>query len=306
MAGVMMTSTSSAQDVPPCSCDAVPIQIVGEAGSGPVTKLSAIKYFANEIGGDDPHFGAFVTTVMEHVATRLAEEKLCICSERALFQFMHWYLSPSNPDKLPTPVTSLDIQPSGSCRISSPWIDLAFERKPVPWIRAIVRWNERQLLADQAVLAGAKNVPLGVAKPLTSRELYSFKDEHDKTTKLEDLLEIRRLLHKLQPERQYLVEDITELEHQLAAMSPIKERIPPDLLWLFQRSPSTDLLNVPLKHSMGRAMAKGAESYTELVNVLIDYCFVATEGTSLRYNNILDATYLIPLEQYKIETQIAY
>jgi len=173
-------------------------------------------------------------------------------------------------------VPSLDVRPSGGCRISSPWIDLAFERRPVPWIRGIVRWNQRQLLADQAVLAGARNVPPGVAMPLRGSEYSHFAHEYESS----------------------------EIPPQPAAKS-IEERVPPDLLWLFRRAwqstrgPFEGYVNA----SMRKATEKGAEGYTKLVIALIDRCF-ASDGADIHYNSILDTADLISLEQYKIDTPI--
>ena len=257
-----------------CPVDTVPIQIVDEKSSDPETTLSAAR-----ISDSIPHFRAFVTAVTEHVATRLAREKLCIDSadskNRSLLQFVKWrlYVRENEPSLVP----SLDARPSGGCRITSPWIDLAFERKPVPWVRAVVRWNERQLLVDQAVLEGARKVPTGVAMPLKEREYMRFAD-----------WEYAR----------------TEIDRE-PAVKPIEERVPPDLLWLFSRAWHTT--KAPFDgyaaRAMGHAMEQNAEGYTKLVTALIDRCF-ASDGTAIHYNNILDVADLISLKQYKIDTPI--
>ncbi|MDR2638021.1 MAG: hypothetical protein LBB55_06760, partial [Zoogloeaceae bacterium] len=142
--------------------------------------------------------------------------------------------------------------------------------KPVPQIVGIVRWNERQLLADQAVLVGEKNVPSSMAMPLTPSELSHFASEYRKP----------------------------------AVVKSVGERVPLDLLWLFRRTwPSgIDIDDRPGadQRSMDRAMEKGSKGYTKLVFALIDRCFVP-DGVNLRYTSILDAADLIPLEQYKID-----
>jgi hypothetical protein len=173
------------------------------------------------------------------------------------------------------------------CRISSPWIDIAFERKPVPWIRAIVRWNERQLLTDQAILAGAKNVPQGIPKLLkTQRELADLMGEYG-------LSVVPPIFHSQ-----------TGPVSPPPATKPIEERVPPDLLWLFRHSEQNDSEYFRffqyVDSSRRKAMTKGAENYTKLVNALIDRCF-ASDGANLQYSNILDAADLIPLKEYKID-----
>lgn len=276
VSSMMVASTSTAGGISPCPVDTLPIQIVNETSSGSATSLSAAK-----ISDSNPHFRAFVTAVTEHVAARLTKEKLCMdradSKKRSLLQFVNWRIEASLFS-----VPSLDARPSGGCRISSPWIDLAFERRPVPWIRGVVRWNERQLLADQAVLAGARNVPPGVAMPLKQRELSSLNES-----------EFRDLAND------YANSEIP-IPHGPVA-KPIEERIPPDLLWLFRHSWQTD--RFPFAQAAGSAMSaameKGAASYTQLVIALINRCF-ASDGADIHYSNILDAAGLISLEQYKI------
>jgi hypothetical protein len=139
------------------------------------------------------------------------------------------------------------------CRLSSPWIDLVVERKPVPRIFGIVRWNGRQLFADQAVLAGAKNVPSGMAMPLSPSELGHFTNAYRKP-----------------------------------AAKPVEERgVPPDILWLFLRTwPSGIIVSgFPGEERVLQRMAveKGVAGYTKLVLALVDRCFAS--GKSLHYSN---------------------
>lgn len=274
MAGLMAASTSTAGGASQCPVDTVPMQMTNEIRSHPETTLSAADM------GSDPHFRTFVTTVTEHIATRLAKDKLCINSaeskKRSLLQFVNWPLATSGNNP-PAPVPSLDARPSGGCRITSPWIDIAFERRPVPWIRGVVRWNQRQLLADQAVLAGARDVPTGVAMPLKQREFTHFAEvEYANTEVLNE-----------------------------PAVKPIEARVPPDLLWLFRRAwqSTRGPFSGAARGAMNNAMEKNTEGYTQLVIALIDRCF-ASDGADIHYNSIIDVADLISLEQYKINTPI--
>ena len=263
--------TSMAENTSTYSVDTVPIQIMRERAPDDVTTLSAA-----EIYDYPPGFSAFVTAVTEHVVASLAREKLCLdnaeSKKRSLLQFAPWPIVSNHL----APVPPLETGPIGVCQISSPWIDITIERKPVPWVRAIIRYNAHQLLADQAVLEGARNVPPGVAMPLTQSEFEQYAFEYsDSTTRINP------------------------------AKKPIEERLPPDLLWLFRRArqnmrgPFSDMARV----AMGKAMATGADGYTKIVIALIDQCF-SSEGVEVQYNNILDVADLIPLEQYKIVTPI--
>lgn len=269
---MLAASTSTAGGVSQCPVDTVPIQITSWIQRSPVTTLSASK-----ISNSTPHFRAFVTAVTEHVAARLAREQLCVgaadSKKQSLLQFVNWRIVDSGNAPI-SPASSLDAQPSGACRISSPWIDLAFERGPVPWIRGVVRWNERQLLADQAVLAGARDVPAGVAMPLKPREFGDFANDYTDS----------------------------EILYRPAA-KPIEERIPPDLLWLFRHSVQST--RGPFSGYAGgaidKAVEKNAERYTKLVIALIDRCFVSDRAET-HYDSILDVADLISLEQYKIDS----
>ncbi len=303
--GMMVASASMAGGASPCSVDMVPIQFVGEV-SGPITNLPAVTTLSVataipesgavlgsaadlahrrrfEAAGPyasfgDANFGSFVATVTEHLAARLAKENLCLDStdskDRSLLQFVRWPLSYRDGPR--TPVESLDARPSNGCRIISPWIDVAIERKPVPWIRAIVRWNQRQFLADQAALAGAKNVPPGVARPMTGSEFYHFAFDYSDS----------EILGK-------------------PTARPIEERVPPDLLWLLRRSRQNTFVPFPVHvvGSMATVVEKGTEGYTKLVIALIDRC-LAFGRADIRYNSIFDAADLIPLEQCRIDVPL--
>jgi hypothetical protein len=226
-----------------------------------------------------------VAAVTERVNAQLAKNKLCVKSaestdnmesagfkQRSLLQFVQWLL-PMHKEYITPALPSTGWHGPPLCQISSPWIDLVVERKPIPRIFGIVRWNERQLLADQAALDGAKNVPSGVAMPLSPSELGHFISGYRKS-----------------------------------AAKPVEERVPPDILWLFRRTwPSGNVSGFPNaeRDSMHSAVEKGAKGYTKLVLALVDRCFApSASGKRLHYTNILDAADLIPLEQYKIDMPI--
>jgi len=269
----LAAGASMAEDVSQCPANTVPIEITNETRKG-----TEILFSAEKITGAADTFQilrALVTAVTDHVTERLAKDKLCIDSstgskERSLLQFVSWpVIYPK--DREPAQVPPLDARPTDSCRITSPWIDLAFTRKPVPRIRAIVRWNERQLLADQAVLAGAKNVPPGAAIPFKMDEYNRFENTYKES----------------------------EIIRQGSPL--IEDRIPPDLLWLFRRAAQTDKLpfEIPVGYAWSTVMDKGSERQTRLVFALIDHCF-DSDGVNVQYNSILDVADLISLDQYKI------
>ena len=253
----------------PVDVESLSIQLVRSSKYGDVTTLSGAK--------DSAPLMAYncMTIVTEHLAAKLAQENICLNSteskERSLLQFEIPRLG-----VVPLPVPPLEKKPHGVCRITSPWLDLVIERKPVPSVRAIIRFSARQLLADQAVLAGARNVPPGVVKPLTHEEYRQYAFEYA----------------------------LSEIYHKPAA-KPIEERVPADLLWAFRRADHSHPNSFPwaASGSAHEAMRIRTDKYAQIVNALIDQCF-ESEGADLQYNSILDIADLVPIEEYKIETSI--
>jgi hypothetical protein len=299
-------NAAEAEDVPPCP-DTVPIQIMLP---GDKIRLSAA-----EIPASLARFRAFVDTVSKHIDARMVENKLCInrakdresmrdagWDKRSLLQFVHWPLFMSNDYIVPAMASPQYSGPK--CWISSPWIDLLVYRgekhpsdrsdqQPIPQIIAIVYWNERQLLADQAMLSAAANVPLNRTMPLSPNELDHFIREYERNVSLHRTLPLSpgELGHFI---REY---ERSELLGKVAA-KPIEERVPPDLLWLLRRSRQGS----PFTNAVHDAMDKVTEreGHTRLVLALIDRCF-ASPASGVYHRSIADLTDPILLDQYRID-----
>jgi len=281
-----------------CPADAVPIQIIaGEKSDdkdiivtfndGTKENVSALirEDAANVLSAfthSDPSFSYFVETVTQHVAGRLGKDNLCTdnpdSTRRSSLRFVNWPITIGEVNPLAL-ISIPDRKHSASCRIVSPWIDFSFGRSPVPWVQGVVRWNQRQLLADQAILDGASNVPQGVAIPLTQREFFHFAFEYADS----------------------------EIDHvpATAKLKPIAARVPADLMWLFRRAVQTTRwpFDSEAMVTMRKATEKSTEKYTALTIALIDRCF-ASDGEELHYSSILDVADLISLKQYKIDTPL--
>ncbi|MDL2260252.1 hypothetical protein LJB99_05195 [Deltaproteobacteria bacterium OttesenSCG-928-K17] len=261
-----------AENVSPCSAEMVPVQIMSERGPDDVTSLSGARLRDYPRG-----FSSFVTTVTEHLATKLDQEKLCLDSaesrRQSLLQFVPLpisYWPPPPPALSPSP--PFDVSPSSVCRISSPWIELVIEREPVPSVRGFIRYSERQLVADQAMLEGALVVPPGIATPIDSSEFLEYAGKYD-------------------------FYDFTVPGKPKTNL--VEEHVPPDLIWLFRRS-SGGCWGMP-GDFMEKAMELGAEGYTKVVTTMIDRCF-ESDVADIHYNSILDIDDTALLEQYKIVT----
>jgi hypothetical protein len=266
----------------PCPVDTLPIQIM-TSGYG----NSGIKSVA-EIPRALPHLRTFVTAITEHVAAWLVRDGLCMDSaesrERSLLQFVYWPLFMRREHLVPVMDDFGASSPPG-CRITSPWIDLVVDRRPAPLIRGVVYWNERQLLADQAVLTGAGNVPAGRAVPLTPSEFGHFISEYEDT---EFSYPRNSYPRKSYPHNSYPRKSVTK---------PLEARVSPDILWLLRRAGRNERAGPfggDVKQAMRQATEKGAEGYTKFVISLIDRC-LASDGVNFHYNSILDA-----VDQYRI------
>ena len=195
---------------------------------------------------------------------------LCLGSAESQEQSLVQFVPHMVADTYQSPVPPLEARPVGVCRITSPWIDLAIERAPVPRVRAIVRYSDRQMLADQAVLAGVPNVPPGTALPIKHKEYLEYMGEYE-------ISEVIRVPGK----------------------KPVEERVPPDFLWLFHRSSSGEHFVETTDRAMNKVREASTAGYTKIAIALVDHCF-DSEGADIQYNSILDVADLVPLDQYKV------
>jgi hypothetical protein len=278
--------TSLAENASTCPVDAVPVQILSSRRDGPVTTLSDARK------PDNPLYDTFITTVTKHLATKLAQENLCPTPyywDFSSIKFARLPYCAQEDDNTRSALSPLQVRPSGVCRLSSPWIDLAIGRDPIPKVRAIVRFNERQILADQAVMAGVRNVATGVAMPPTHKEFLAYTFEYDKYVSEERAARYDR----------------SGNSRPKSTDNPIEERVPPDYLWLFRQGGSggSAPFAVYAKEDIKKTTRKGAEGYTKIVIALIDQCF-ASDGAEIHYNSILDIDDPALLKQYKIVTPL--
>lgn len=272
LASLIVTGPSAAGNDSQCSVDTIPLQFVNETKSGPETTLAE-----TNLSDFSSPFRNFVIAVMKHVAIRMENKKYCINGgeNKSLLQFVNWPLITSVEAPL-DPNQSIKTFTFGDCRISSPWVDLAIEKGSDVRIRAVIRWNQRQLLVDQAMLAGERGLPSGVAMPLRASEFKRMAKDYA----------------------------VSEILHEQVA-TPIEEQVPPDILWLFRRSwqSTRGPFDMSARGSMDIAMEKAADRYTNLVIGLMDRCFVSSH-TDIRLLNILDVANPSTLEHYKIDTPI--
>lgn len=269
--GLLLVNSSAAGEISGCPKNDIPIQIINKTTSGPVTFLSEADV-SDSSPSISPHFRYFVTSITERIKTNLSNENICIDTSRSLIQFVKWPLTIRPNDELLSPTLPQNKHTASSCRIISPWIELFIERGQFPSVQGIVRWNQRQLLADQANLDAGHDVIVGLASPLGSKELAVFAEDFERSMTLEE------------------------------QKNGIEDRIPPDIFWLFKHTEKSGFESyyMNVRGSVGGAQIINADDYTKLVSALIDRC-VNSEKETIEYRSIVDAYDLIDVEQYKIE-----
>lgn len=275
-AALLLPGLTGATSASACSFDGSQIQIVDDSGTGASVPLSVDRIA-------DPAYRTFVARVIEHLSARLGAAGLCPGddgdADAVLVRFVRWPLVTSGDNPLP-PLPTLDAGSGDGCRVVSPWAELAIDQQPVPRIRGLFVWNERQFLADQAALEDPRHAPDMRPAPLTQSSFERYADDYARS------------------------EILRPPASPAAANQGIEDRLPPDVLWLFRhswqstRGPFADAARGALRVAMNHA----ANTYTALVVALIDQC-LASGKNALHFGTINDAEGIISLGEYRV-TQI--
>ena len=271
LVGLLLINSSAAGEISGCPKNDIPIQIINQTTSGPVTFISEAD-ISDPSPSISPHFRYFVTSITERIKTNLGKDNICVDTNRSLISFVKWPLTVRPNDELLSPSLPQNKRVASGCRITSPWIELVIERGQFPLVQGIVRWNQRQLLADQANLDAGRDVIVGLASPLGSKELAIFAEDFERSMTLEE------------------------------QKNGIEDRIPPDIFWLFKHTAKSGFESyyMNVRGSVVSAQIINADDYTKLVLALIDRCMNSGEEV-IEYKSIVDAHELIDVEQYKIE-----
>ncbi|MEH3107380.1 MAG: hypothetical protein PGN09_08870 [Sphingomonas fennica] len=130
------------------------------AGADPVGSVERI---------GDPAFQAFAAAVVAGLPPA-----------SATLRFVALPLVTSGDRPLPPLPADPPAGAGASCRITAPWFDLSVTRGGMPAVAGTLRWNLRQLLSDQAALAGL--APAGdAARPFARSSFDRLADLHAAT-----------------------------------------------------------------------------------------------------------------------------
>jgi len=169
-------------------------------------------------------------------------------------------------------------RPPGACHLDSPWVQLTLSRSPKQTFQAVFLWDERQILLDQALLAGASLPPAFQSIPDQVFERY-VQDYADS------------VLLASSP------------EERARAQEGIAARIPADILWLFRHAWQSTFapFSMEARHALGLTLKRAAPAYIALVEALAARS-LAQDRQEERYRTILELQDIVDLSAYRIDS----
>jgi hypothetical protein len=257
------------------------IEIVNESNSES-RELSRQKINSSTIKQDTSvHFQQYVTNVSEIFARRISQIEPCKQAANVKPQVKLIFVY--------RPLTSDGIAPFDFERhkrdpvrqLDSPWVKLAINKSPNPFIQAVFIWSARQYLLDQALLSGMSASSTKSPMPLEPDTFIKYGDKHFEM---------------------YSSMGISRTPAKLAAVETTLARLlPADILWLFDHalvSRMGMMEDGSIRATEFDLEQIGHGGYIELTNRLIDN-FFASEKTENRYESILDLQDKIDIGNYR-------
>ncbi len=191
------------------------------------------------------------------------------------------------------PATSADAR-----TLTSPWLQLSLT--PDCKLTAVFIWNKRQLIADQAFLAGVRPVTNGIVTPINDPNRFLPKEYQQSVILLGDY-------GKAVPGGQAAGRPSVALYKQQETVKRfVAHKYPPDLFWFFSLIKSHKFMAdagtfiSQLVHRE-RLLSRHANNVqAELVTILATR-FMAERPQHLKYDSILDVEKLVDLSKYRNE-----
>ncbi|MBB1520844.1 hypothetical protein [Aquipseudomonas guryensis] len=247
-----------------CDGNIPSIQVIDEIRGGVVTSIEEVS---------DPGFRHFVSIVSSSVNRLLQEGGGCAAKDDggSILIFVRTPLVQNRPAvALPNIFNGPNFK---GCRLYSPWVSLEFYNSPRPKVRGVIRWDQHQLLIDQAVMAGV------MPKANEKANVISGDD-------------FRRYA-KLYVDAEF---------HRKPNALPLSLLMPPEILWLFRSSWQST--RGPFSSSAMRAMdnlvSRSTEGYADLLIGLVERCSSFGQG-DVRYKSIVELKGIAPLDKYRVD-----
>lgn len=258
---VAAVCVSSVVNASACNENSLSIQVADEIRGPRVVSLSEVS---------DPVYQKFASIITSHV------ERLLLAGGGGFnCSNLHFVRRPLIQNRQAEPIPSISGESDfNGCRISSPWVDFEFDNSEPHKVRGVIRWSQRQLLIDQALIAGDIQVADARVAVLSDAEFERYAQAY-----------------------------VDSEVHRKPNATLLDSPIPPDILWLFQKSwqSTRGPFSLGAMSAMDNLMERGAERYADLVVSLIDQCVSSGQG-EFRYESVLDLKGVVPLDKYKIDS----
>jgi hypothetical protein len=229
------------------------------------------------------HFRSFITSIKHHVLSKFPGAVSCQenLDNKPKIELVFVRLPLVTSENRPiAPAPSPDASRSDViCRLDSPWAKLTVNRAERPLVRGVFIWNERQFLLDQALMAGAQ-ASFGTAPvPFNESVFDKFIQDYTNSVLLAPSPEARNM-----------------------ALTGVAKRLPPEVFWLFRRSPQSTRgpFTGFVMSALSTTIARANPQYTALTKVILNRCF-ASRRTEERYESVLDLKNLFPIDKYRID-----
>lgn len=165
-----------------------------------------------------------------------------------------------------------------SCRLDSPWAKISLARTPKLKLHGVFIWSERQMLMDQAMLAGAKADPVSPAATLAEAVFDRYVQDYENS----------------------VLQAATPQARETARVR-VAERISPDVLWLLRHAWQGTLapFSMEARYALDAAIARAAPHYTDLAVALSGRCLSAGKGGN--YPHVLELQGVYDTGKYRID-----
>lgn len=263
--GAFAVCAVSAGNAFACGKGSISVRVVDEGSGGRALRVSEIS---------DPALQGFVSSVTSHVESLIEGKGGCTGVNGSSLLFVRSPLV-RRGSSIPR---SNGIGASGvtGCRLYSPWVDLEVDDSVPPKVHGVIRWSQRQLLIDQAMMDGSIQAVGVEAVALSSGEFERYAKFYAET-------------------------EILKKKEAVSLESPI----PSDILWLFRKSwqSTRGPFALSAQSSMDGLMKRDAVIFAHLLMDVIDSCAFSSRKT-VRYKSVLDLDGVVPLDNYRVTGSI--
>lgn len=172
-----------------------------------------------------------------------------------------------------------DLKSNIISHLKSPWVTITRNRSPMLTLHAVFMWNERQVLIDQALLAGSDIAQIKSNASIEAAVFEKYVEEYANSILL-----------------------APTPEAQAEANVRIVERIPADILWLFRQGwQSTHApFSMESRHTLHLVLERAVNQYIDLSKALFDRCFIS-KNTNEQFHNIFSLHSIIDINKHKIK-----